>query len=736
MFILRFVLTDSREIRSIIYKKEKTLKKYKFIILLSLSLIFASSAFAGDYSLNSQSIDYTDNPDIESTVGVDSITGGTLFEDGNTKVIKTKNKFFKGWKFGKWKKKKNENVDKPIVIDYDYDTETEEIIPVVQETKTEDKVKEEIKNSKETPAVAGSNINVYCDNMEYFEDKKEIVGTGNAKVVFTDSNSVMSAEKIVFNHDLNYIEGIGNVRMTKDDQVMDGDYTKVDLNYGNAMIDNPVINNYMVKVIAKKGSMSTDSIEAYDGVAVAKQNYEKRVYSAQYASFFPMEVNDNMYRRFYPKEYRYKGTKYHIKTKELHVNSTEGHDTITFKNADIYAGKVLLMKGADMSLSTDKDQAFVETTLPEIGSMRYVGSYFGPGFVFNTPFSSTLKVAPLVTLDGGKFGVGILARFRQKRNNTQLMYSTGANKLVLRGRQQFGDSDFYAEYAHMSYINDWFLGSNISRYLAQVAYQKRYVMPDIGMTFSHRATAGYLTDEFGHTGTARFRYQAMMTKNILEYRNYDRKTYAALDLVTQGVMGVYGTGDTLGVFRIGPSIRTQYRGWGQRIAYYQSAKGGGSPLKYTDDYRYGNATVQLIETLRLNKYITLGYYAALNLQNNDPTTRNMFSESRVMVSFGPEDARLSFGYDMIRQATMLHYTALIGSKNQDISFKKLFIKNPDKIATSEKKKKRKEKEKEKALKKQIEQSKEINSQNNNVIPEDSDIDNIMETPAIFNFGGK
>ena len=251
------------------------------------------------------------------------------------------------------------------------------------------------------------------------------------------------------------------------------------------------------------------------------------------------------------------------------------------------------------------------------------------------------------------------------------------------------------------------------------------------MTIQHRATAGYLTDKDGHGGTTRFRYQGMLSKNILEYRNYDRKMYASLDLVTQGVMGVYGTGDTLGVFRIGPSLRTQYRGWGQRLAYYQSAKGGGSPLKYTDDYRYGNSTFQLIETLRLNKYITLGYYAALNLQNNDPLTHNMFSESRVMVSFGPEDARISIGYDMIRQSTMIHYTALIGAKNQDISFKKFKIINPDKIAKSKHKKKKK-----KIIPSETEVTNEQKPQDSDVIIEEAEVKDIMETPAIFNFGGK
>ena len=175
----------------------KILKKIKLIILIISLLIIVPQAFAGDYAIDNQSMDYMLNPDPENSIVVEeSATGEPVFEDDNTKVVRTKNKFFSGWKFGK-RKKKNETVDKPVVIDYDYDTETEEIIPVVQETKQ----KEDKKDTKTSPSVAASNINIYCDNMEYFEDRKEIVATGSPKVVFTDSNSVMSADKIIFNSD-------------------------------------------------------------------------------------------------------------------------------------------------------------------------------------------------------------------------------------------------------------------------------------------------------------------------------------------------------------------------------------------------------------------------------------------------------------------------------------------------------------------------------------------------------
>ena len=700
------------------------MKKIKLLIVITIICLGIQNAFATDS--NDQTVnmfDYTDSVEDASSVMIENTTGMNIFDKDRTKVIHTNGSPWR-FEFSKGRRKKtSDNAFEPEIIDYNYNPDTEEIIPITKEKP--DKISKDKKNKKdkkqskrlkkkskrevteepqtvEVPvenaqidkndkkdkkkenspidSFSKSDINIYSDNMEYFEDRKEVVGNGNAKVVFVQNNSVITAGKIVYNHDLNYIEGFENVRINRDGRVMTGDYIKIDLNYGNAMMDEPMMNEYRIRVTAKSGTMTTDTLEAYDGVAVMDKDMELRLYSAQHASFFNMEVSQNMYRKFYPKEYRHHGMKYHIKTKELLVNSTDGHDTVQFKNADIYYGKVLVLKGADLTLASDKTQSFVETTIPELGSMRYVGSYFGPGFVFNTPMSSTLKLAPIVTYNDGKFGVGLMARFRHKRNTTQLFYSTASDDIVLRGRQQLGDSDFFLEYGHMSYMNDWFLGSNISKYLIQLAYQKRYVYPEAGMTISHRATAGYLTDLEGEEGSTRLRYQAMFTKNLAQYVNYDRKFIAGLDFISQGMMAVYGKGNSVGVIRVGPSIRTQYRGWGQRITYFQSAKGGESPLKYTDDYRYGRSTLQIIENLRLNKYLSIAYYTSLNLNNDDQTRDNMFSESRIMFSIGPEDAKFSFGYDMIRQGTMFNYTALIGTKNQDLSFKKLFMKNPDKFA--------------------------------------------------------
>lgn len=717
----------------------------KFGLISLIFFISTQCVLASDFNQNIPNMATSDNLDIESTIGPELSNGFSVFEGSEAKIIRTKNKG--GWFKRRLFTKKNKSADNeksslPEIIDYDYNPETEEITPIY---KQEEPVvnAENFTNDEGTLPVnkveitKASNIDIYCDNMDYNPDKQEIIGTGNVKIVSVENNSVMTAKKIIYNHDLNYIEGIDDVKITRDGQVLEGDYVKLDMNLGNAMIENPSVENHMIKIVAKSGKATTDTIEIFDGYAQASQDFEKRLFAARHASVFQLDLNEKLYRQYYPKDYRKKDSKYHIKTKELYVNSTDGHDTLTFKNADVYAGKALLLKGTDMTLSTDKSESFVETTLPVVGTMRYVGAFAGPSFVFNTPKSSTLKLAPIVALDGGDLGLGIYARFRQKYNDTLFVYNTAADEIVARGKQKLGDSDFQIEYAHMSYMSDWYFGSSLSKYLAQLAYQKRYIMPDLGMTFGHRATAGYLTDLNGEKGTARFRYQAMFTKSLVEYHNPDNKFYGVFELITQGMMGVYGTGDSNGVFRVGPSLRTQYRGWGQQIAYYQAAVAGQSPLKYTDAYRYGKATIQLIETFRINKYLSLGYLATLNLSNDDYLRDDMFSESRIAVSFGPDDARLSLGYDMIRQATMLSYTALVGSKNQDISFKRMFIKNPNKLGQDKNKKRKKETV--------LDENMEYNEYQNvadkepyeeNGFNEATDaIQDTLTQPSLFNFGG-
>jgi hypothetical protein len=97
-----------------------------------------------------------------------------------------------------------------------------------------------------------------------------------------------------------------------------------------------------------------------------------------------------------------------------------------------------------------------------------------------------------------------------------------------------------------------------------------------------------------------------------------------------------------------------------------------------------------MESIRLHKYLSIGYIGSLSLGgrkshytggvNND--IDKLFQESRFIVSIGPDEAKLTLGYDIYRQTTSLYYTMMLGSKDMEINFNKAVLNNPDKINTS------------------------------------------------------
>ena len=67
---------------------------------------------------------------------------------------------------------------------------------------------------------------------------------------------------------------------------------------------------------------------------------------------------------------------------------------------------------------------------------------------------------------------------------------------------------------------------------------------------------------------------------------------------------------------------------------------------------------------------------------------DLFQENRILVSIGPEYARLTVGYDSMRRNTMFILSMLVGTKDSDIKFKKTVLKNPDKLGKEKSKQKK------------------------------------------------
>ena len=97
-----------------------------------------------------------------------------------------------------------------------------------------------------------------------------------------------------------------------------------------------------------------------------------------------------------------------------------------------------------------------------------------------------------------------------------------------------------------------------------------------------------------------------------------------------------------------------------------------------DRYRYGKSNIILIESLKVSKYLSLGYLASIAM-NREVSSDDAFQENRFLVTIGPEYAKVTIGYDAFRRNTMFLFSMLVGTKDTDIEFKRSVIKNPNKF---------------------------------------------------------
>jgi len=152
----------------------------------------------------------------------------------------------------------------------------------------------------------------------------------------------------------------------------------------------------------------------------------------------------------------------------------------------------------------------------------------------------------------------------------------------------------------------------------------------------------------------------------------------------QGSAAIYGTGDTQFVGRIGPALHTQYKYWMQDLGYFQSTYDDNSPLPRFDRYRYGKSNVYLREALRVNKYLTVAYATSLNLSDDAPNNKQ-FQENAFIIAVGPDDFKISFGYDFMREQTYFTLSMALDTKGSSVEYDKMEVKHPEKLGRDTKK---------------------------------------------------
>jgi len=538
------------------------------------------------------------------------------------------------------------------------------------------------------------NINITADSMDYYPDTYEIHAIGNAKLNLKAQKTKIYADKIVFNYDKNTLTAFGDVELVSPDSKTEGSYLKLDLTQPNGWMQNPSTVTESIKIESKEAFICSGRLEEYDGRAKIIKDDVIRLAGRSFSSYIDQGgVLDEVETLSEESKGIYK-----IKANTIIIDSLDEHEVIKIKNAGVYLKDHKIAVIPTLKIAVNKTRSVVETNLPEIGSEQYMGMYAGPAVVLNVPGGSTLKLAPVLTYGSSGFGLGAIAKFRSENNYTQAGYGTSKEKFILKGRQRLAPG-FLLNYSVYSNQSEWFLGYRMPKYSLNLEYSRSDYIKDLNVNFSQVYSAGIYTDningkyDFKRTG-ARFRWMTQTYKPIYKYYNKEAKAGIKFGIVAQTAASLYSQGNVTGIFRIGPSLNTQIGNWKQTISYYHTATAGESPFTF-DRYRYGRGNIVFIESLKVNKYIDLGYIASVALHskyhNDGEFNDSMLQESRFMICAGPEYAKLIVGYDVVRHTTLMQISMMLGTKDSDIEFKKTVIKNPEKFGQKSQKEKKPEK---------------------------------------------
>ena len=595
------------------------------------------------------------------------------------------------------------NEDGELVDEYDvYEPRNEKPVRNLSKKKSL-KSEERPDEASENPALVGGvkeqvtekEMVLDCDNVIMNESTGDIEAVGNPILTFPAQNIRLTADSMTYNTDSNIMKAFGNVVLTKDGKPVYGDYIQINMNEENIFMENVTAAPTAMKIQAKKAISENGKLILNEGKMYSEESNEFRFITRMIGpDFTRMIIDEKDQNKLLSGEHG----KLRVVASDIKVKALKDHDTVQFKDVKLYYNDRHLFNLPSFTAHTNKEQEYVEANYPELGSQARFGMFAGPGFVFDAPFGSVIKVIPLVNYKD-KFGIGGAIKYKTAFNETNFMYGSGANVFVLRGKQQL-DDNLSLQYGSNAYMDDWFLGRRMPKYLAELVYDKGKTVPDFlaegkNLTFRHRASAAFAQDgewnmyseNIKSTGisTTRFRYMAEANQSLYKYVDEEKRRAFELSMVMQGSAAVYGTGDTQFIGRIGPRIHTQYKYWMQDIGYFLAAYSDDTPMPVYDMYRYGRSNVYIREALRVNKYLSLGWAGSITLSGDSPNGE-LFQENAFIVSLGPDDFKVNLGYDFMRRTTYFTVAMMIDTKGTTVEFDKMEIKNPERLGKSERKK--------------------------------------------------
>lgn len=548
--------------------------------------------------------------------------------------------------------------------------------------------------------VSEKEMQLDSEKVNFDEETGDMVATGRPLLYLPPQNTKVVSDTMTYNQDSNILKAIGHVYITKDGMPAKADYLEVDMNEESMVMDNMEAVSDAMIMDAKKAVQKDSLLVLTDGNLHSETSQIYRMSSRMIGPMFSnMILSDDEKALFFGNP---TGNQLHFNIENIYVDARKNHDMFVAKNIEVSHKGKYLFTWPSLTAYTNKERDYFEANYPEFGSRRKLGMFIGPGFVFGGPAGSVMKVIPFLNYQHGNFGFGGALKYRNTFNSTELGYGSAADIFFLKGIQRL-DDNLYLQYSANSFMDEWFMGARMPKYMAEVYYDKAYGIKDFlaegkGLRFRHRIGFGLMEDNdknyYGekiagsNISTTRLRYMAEISQKLYSYENPENKFYFDLSLALQGSAAVYGTGDTQFVARIGPRAHVQYKRWMQDIGYFQTGYDDHTPVPRYDMYRYGHSTVYLSEIFRVCKYLSVGWSGMANLSDDSPNGK-LFQENRFVIAVGPDDIKIRLGYDFVRQTTYFGFDLAFDTKGTSIKYGKMEIKNPERLGQHQKDENRK-----------------------------------------------
>lgn len=286
---------------------------------------------------------------------------------------------------------------------------------------------------------------------------------------------------------------------------------------------------------------------------------------------------------------------------------------------------------------------------------------------------------PTIAHFEGDTGIGIIGRYRTRNGIVDGGWNNASSELVVRGKYRLSDT-LMLNFGRHAYMPEGFMGARRSGYAAQLQYMQSYNIKDLNARFSNGIYAGVFSDytkrnQSDAFSTTRFRYMAQLSKSLYKYKNTEQGYSVQMTANAQAAATVYGTGDTHGIIRVGPSLTTRLKRWESSIGYFLSGEHGDSPFWF-DKYRYGKSTVTINEKFHFTDKFALGFRLFVTPMR-DNLEDKLLTESRFYAIFGPKDLKVALSYDFVRALAKMDFMFIIGSDTSKINFDKLTTKDFD-----------------------------------------------------------